>query len=29
VDEAGHTPNLTHAERVNPTLRDFLMRYAR
>jgi 3-oxoadipate enol-lactonase len=29
VDKAGHTPNLTHAERVNPALRDFLMRYAR
>jgi 3-oxoadipate enol-lactonase len=29
VDKAGHTPNLTHAELVNPALRDFLMRYAR
>jgi 3-oxoadipate enol-lactonase len=29
VDNAGHTPNLTHAEFVNPALRDFLMRYAR
>ncbi|MGA7777448.1 MAG: alpha/beta hydrolase [Paraburkholderia sp.] len=29
VDNAGHTPNLTHAEIVNPALREFLMRYAR
>jgi 3-oxoadipate enol-lactonase len=29
VDGAGHTPNLTHAEAVNPPLRDFLLRYAR
>ncbi|WP_341314837.1 alpha/beta hydrolase [Paraburkholderia sp. IMGN_8] len=29
VDKAGHTPNLTHAEIVNPPLRDFLLRYAR
>lgn len=29
VDRAGHTPNLTHAEIVNPPLRDFLLRYAR
>jgi 3-oxoadipate enol-lactonase len=29
VDGAGHTPNLTHPEAVNPHLRDFLMRYAR
>jgi 3-oxoadipate enol-lactonase len=29
VDNAGHTPNLTHAALVNPALRDFLMRYAR
>lgn len=29
VDGAGHTPNLTHPEAVNPYLRDFLMRYAR
>jgi 3-oxoadipate enol-lactonase len=29
IDKAGHTPNMTHAELVNPALRDFLMRYAR
>lgn len=29
VDGAGHTPNLTHAEAMNPPLRDFLLRYAR
>lgn len=29
VDDAGHTPNLTHADAVNPALREFLMRYAR
>ena len=29
VDEAGHTPSLTHAHIVNPPLRDFLLRYAR
>lgn len=29
VDNAGHTPNLTHAEAVNPKLREFMMRYAR
>jgi len=29
IDHAGHTPNLTHADSVNPYLRDFLLRYAR
>jgi 3-oxoadipate enol-lactonase len=29
VDGAGHTPNLTHADAVNPRLREFMMRYAR
>jgi 3-oxoadipate enol-lactonase len=29
VDGAGHTPNLTHPEAVNPHLREFLLRYAR
>jgi 3-oxoadipate enol-lactonase len=29
VEGAGHTPNLTHAQQVNPTLREFMMRYAR
>lgn len=29
VDGAGHTPNLTHPEAVNPALRDFLTRYGR
>ncbi|WP_179400964.1 alpha/beta fold hydrolase [Burkholderia guangdongensis] len=29
VEGAGHTPNLTHPDGVNPALRDFLMRYAR
>jgi 3-oxoadipate enol-lactonase len=29
VNSAGHTPNLTHAEFVNPALRDFLLRYGR
>ncbi|MFM0074480.1 alpha/beta hydrolase [Paraburkholderia sediminicola] len=29
VDQAGHTPNLTHADIVNLPLRDFLLRYAR
>lgn len=29
VDGAGHTPNLTHPEAVNPPLRDFLMRYGK
>ncbi|MGQ7935850.1 alpha/beta fold hydrolase [Paraburkholderia sp. D1E] len=27
VDGAGHTPNLTHPDAVNPALRDFLTRY--
>jgi 3-oxoadipate enol-lactonase len=29
VSDAGHTPSLTHADAVNPALREFLMRYAR
>jgi 3-oxoadipate enol-lactonase len=29
VEGAGHTPNLTHAQAVNPKLREFMMRYAR
>jgi 3-oxoadipate enol-lactonase len=29
VDKAGHTPNLTHADAMNPALRDFLLRYGR
>ncbi|MFE9601660.1 alpha/beta fold hydrolase [Streptomyces hokutonensis] len=28
VTGAGHTPNLTHPDRVNPALADFLRRYA-
>jgi 3-oxoadipate enol-lactonase len=29
VAGGGHTPNLTHAQAVNPPLRDFLVRYGR